>query len=234
VVTGVGNAGKLAVLLVCGAVVVGVLAVTAQARPSRAAAGSSTVYTFSTGTNQIVAGKNNQGWWSSTIANANPTNDNYIVGPSVPANDYFTFDISGFGNHCALGTSATLTIPPGGNGSGPAFLSYGLFDVSTDPLVLNTPGGPNTAIYNDLGSGKSYGTFLLPTGAFLGATLNLSAVVRAAINQAHANGQQFFSIGGSLINPPGGSYLFGFTGWQNPPDTPVTLTVVVPKICRVA
>ncbi len=233
-----GDQMKRAILaaLVAGAVVVGLVAGSAQARPSRAALSSSTVYTFSTGTNKIVAGKNNQGWWSNTVANNNPTNDNYIVGNfGGLLNDYFTFDISAFGNNCALGTSATLTIPQGGHGSGDPFLTLSLHDVSTDPLVLNTPAGtnqPNPAIYNDLGSGKSYGMFTLPGGAFPEATLNLGSVVLQAINQAHANGQQFFSIGGTIPDAASGQYLFAYTGSQNGGDKPVKLTVTVPKICK--
>jgi hypothetical protein len=111
-------------------------------------------------------------------------------------------------------------------------LTFSLHDVSTDPLVLNTPGPRNPAIFSDLGSGKSYGTFSLPTGPFPGATLNLSSVALQAINQAHANGQQFFSIGGTIPNVSLGDYLFAFTGNLFPPDPPITLTVTVPKICK--
>ena len=54
-----------------------------------------------------------------------------------------------------------------------------------------------------------------------------------AINQAHANGQQFFSIGGTIPNAASGQYLFGNTGFQNAGDPPVTLSVTVPKLCKV-
>ena len=219
------------VVVLAGAVAISVSA-GAQARTGRAAVSSDTTYVFSTATSRFSPPSNNQGWWSSNSGNSN-FNDNYFTGrdPGQLIHDYFTFDISGFGNNCALGRSAYLTVPRGhGFTTGAPVLTLGLYDVSTDPFTLSQKANnPNSHIYSDLGSGKSYGNFLLPTFAGAPFTLDLNGVGLAAINQAHLNGQQFFSIGGALVKPPPIStvYLFGSTG-----GTPVTLTVIVPKICR--
>src|SRR5579859_3435692 len=219
-------------VLVIAMVAVGVVAASAQAHRGRAGLGSSTTYVFTTATNEFTPGTRNQGWWSSNEASSN-SNDNYIArsGTGNLNHDYFTFDISGFGNHCALGSSAYLTVPRGsGFTTGAPVLTLGLYDVSTDAKTLSQKvNNPNSVIYNDLGSGKSYGNFVLPTTSGAPFTLNLNGVALAAINEAHQNGQQFFSIGGALINPPAIpiTYLFGFTG-----GTTITLTVTVPKICH--
>jgi hypothetical protein len=199
-----------------------------------------TTYTFSTATSPIL-GSWNQGWWSLNEPNFN-VNTNYLTG-SVAGVDtnrgFFTFDITGWTptNPCTP-SSAYLSVPTGeGNQAaglgGPAFLSAGLFDVSTDPFTLAAlVNNPNATIYNDLGSGFLYGgPYSLSTAAsFTTFTLPLNVTGLNALESFHRGHAQYFSIGTGLINPPGGyAFLYGFSGYA-----PVTLTVSVPKLCKVS
>jgi hypothetical protein len=198
-----------------------------------------TTYTFSTATSPIL-GSWNQGWWSLDETNNNG-NTNYFTG-SLSGLDtdrgFFTFDITGWTatNPCTP-ASAYLTVPTGvGNQGagfgGPAFLSAGLFDVATDPFTLAAKiNGPNAPIYNDLGSGFMYGgPYSLSTAAsFTTFTLPLNFTGLNALASSHMGHAQYFSIGTGLINPPGGNaFLYGDSGYA-----PVTLTVSVPKLCKV-
>lgn len=199
-----------------------------------------TTYTFSTATSPI-GGNWNQGWWSLDEPNDN-FNTNYFTG-SVGGTDhdraYFSFDITGWTatNPCTP-TSAYLSVPTGvgnqaGGAGGPAFLSAGLFDVATDPFTLAAKiNNPYAPIYNDLGSGFMYGgPYSLSTAVAFGTfTLPLNTTGLNALEAYHMGHAQYFSIGTGLINPPSGNaFLYGFTGSE-----PVTLTISVPKLCRVS
>jgi hypothetical protein len=191
--------------------------------------GSNTV--LSTADNPIN-GFWNQGWWSTTDANGN-SNVNYIAGSLAPARtfrDYFTFDITALNpSRCPL-RSATLNVERG-TGSGAAVLNYQLFEVTTDPVALSDKGlNPNAAIFTDLGDGPVYGSYNLPTTGGPNFNLALNATGIAALVAAVTNGDQWFTVGGSLVPQPvaGDVYLMGFTG-----STPATLTVNWPILCRI-
>ena len=89
----------------------------------------------------------------------------------------------------------------------------GLFEVTTPDRVLNNNVGINLLIYQDLGTGPSYGRFRINTDgrrdSLVRLPLNKTAV--AAINDARGH---YFSIGGRLlsINSVRGDYLFGGSG----------------------
>ena len=101
--------------------------------------------------------------------------------------------------------------------------TYGLFDVHTDAVTLNYNEGTNPTIFADLGSGVSYGTFLverpppwIPTPTIANSstdsnvlTFQLNADAIANIN-ATAGG--FFSIGGTLLTLDGTTNYFGDEG----------------------
>jgi hypothetical protein len=87
------------------------------------------------------------------------------------------------------------------------------YDVTTGAATLNNNVGTSAAIFDDLGSGVSYGSFVVPTypaSNVLLLSFTLNAATLADIASA-AGG--FFSIGGSLesINNQNGSdeTLFG-------------------------
>ncbi|MEH2012523.1 PEP-CTERM sorting domain-containing protein [Nostoc sp.] len=156
----------------------------------------------------VSLSSSNQGWWSKDTGNYNQ-NDNYITGNSN-ANAYhsfFTFDLSAL----AGVSTATLQVKRF-NGSGNPTNTLGFFDVSTSADVLSQKfNNPNNSIYNDLGSGKNYGTFNVSTlgnsDEILSFILNSDAI--ADIN---ARSGQFFSIGGALLGDLGEEqYLFGYS-----------------------
>jgi hypothetical protein len=158
-------------------------------------------FTFRTSDAEFTPGSHNQGWWSGSMNNVTG-NDNYIVGMPDGVhqlNNYFTFNLAGL-TGTVLDASLVLGqgIGSGAAGVGPAIdVAYSLYDVSTKPARLNDESASwNAAIYNDLGSGTSYGTYSLSTGASGGTdTLALNSAGLAAIDSA-AGG--YLSIGGSL------------------------------------
>jgi hypothetical protein len=177
---------------------VAVVAVAAASFPW--AAQAAVTQTFSTSQSEFDPGVRNQGWWSanSVVLNSD-SNDNYIV--DSEQRNFFSFDLS---SACqASGVTLQLTrFDQFGT------LTYSLFDVSTAAATLNTNDGASPTIFEDLGSGTSFGSFPVAAGAetdVLSFTLNAAGV--AAFNAARGG---FFSIGGSVAGASG--YLFGFSG----------------------
>lgn len=159
------------------------------------------VQTISTSDSQLQAGVDNQGWWSDLVANNNALNDNYITGLSGQANfrSFFSFDLSAV--HGTV-TSATLRLQRYEQ-AGPVTLRF--WDVSTpaSQLIGTRQSGFDLTIFEDLGSGSSYGSFLVRSGPesdVLSFTLNARAL--AEINRLAGSG--YFSIGASA----GGGYIF--------------------------
>ena len=154
-------------------------------------AAHATTVTVSTSLNQLQKGVDNQGWWSNFSTNGNSKNDNYYIANGY--RDFFSFDLSGISGNV---TSATFQVRRYGQ-SGNVLLD--LWDVTTPAtsLITTRQGISNQAIYNDLGSGISYGEFTVTNGAsqdILNFSLNAAAL--ADINKKI--GQGYFSIGGSL------------------------------------
>jgi hypothetical protein len=93
-----------------------------------------------------------------------------------------------------------------------------MYDVSTPISTLeDISNNPNTAIYNDLGSGIYFGGGQVSDGesySTISFTLNAAGV--AAINAAISNGASSFAIGGTVIELPEPStwamMLVGFAG----------------------
>lgn len=155
-----------------------------------------------------------QGWWATEDGlNGSNSNDNtnYVTG-NIRGRDlrnFFKFDL---GNVVGV-TSATLQIQRF-VGSGNPTETLGFFDVSTPADVLSQKNNsPNNTIYNDLGSGKNYGTFNVTTSGdpnkILSFALNSNAI--ADINARSGN---FFSIGGALLGYLSEEYLFSESGDQ--------------------
>ena len=166
---------------------------------------------FNTSDSQFTPGVDNQGWWGNVATNNDP-NDDYITGSfTSQANEtrsFFTFDLSSL-SQTAL--SATLEVVRYSYLSPDPSETLGLFDVTTDAATLNNNTGPDAAIFADLGSGTTYGTFVIPAYSFSNTetlTFPLNAGAIANINASTG----FFSIGGALLslNPSDGSYEFVF------------------------
>jgi hypothetical protein len=167
----------------------------ALAAPAHAA----TTQTFSTSQSEVDPGVRNQGWWSATVAN-NTSNDNYIA--ENEQRDFFSFDLS---SACPA-SSVTLQLTRFDQ-TDP--VTYSLFDVSTPAATLNANDGVSQTIFDDLGTGTSFGSFSVTTGApedVLSFPLNADGV--AAFNAARGG---FFSIGGSTPSTAPG-YIYGFSG----------------------
>jgi len=98
-----------------------------------------------------------QGWWATSEPNV-PENTNYFVGDDIEypdwLNNFFTFDLSEFNGGA---TSAALSIDTSTTDAQNLPVTYSLFDVSTDAATLDAVGGASATIFNDLGSGNSYG-----------------------------------------------------------------------------
>ena len=155
--------------------------------------------TFNTSDSQFDAGLDNQGWWSDTFNNSDG-NTNYTVGwrslsGGQEFRNFFTFDLSSLTD---IVVGATLEVVRYSYFSPDASETLGLFDVTTDAATLNNNVGTNAAIFNDLGSGTSYGTFVVNSYSFSSTELlsfSLNSNALADINAAKGG---FFSIGGAL------------------------------------
>ncbi|BAY62588.1 YD repeat protein [Calothrix brevissima NIES-22] len=187
-----------------------------------------TTLTFDTSESPFIPGLDNSGFWSSTFpSNNNPidqtdvyaTGEPYYISSNLPTGDvgrsYLTFDLSRLQGTV---TSAKLQLQRY-FGSGDPTETLGLFDVSTDAATLNNRIGTNAAIFEDLGTGSSYGTFDVSTSGnsqdILEFELNADAIT--AINDGTGG---FFSIGLSILslNPnnlnKNAEYLFARSGGQ--------------------
>jgi hypothetical protein len=134
--------------------------------------------------------------WDSTSGNYGV---NYL-GTLGEARNFFNFDLAGItGTITGATLEAQKYLAAGG--------LLGLFDVSTSSTVLSTallPQSAIAAVFADLGTGVSYGTFrIVSTGIGLGDILSLSLNDAALANLNAARGSSF-AIGGALLGgcPP--------------------------------
>jgi hypothetical protein len=173
--------------------------------------------TFSTSSSEFTPGVQNQGWWSDTFANPSTLNTNYATGAfgiNGTTRSFFTFDLSPLNLAGETLVSATLELARGMyGGSNPdqspsASETLAFFDVATPAATLNNNVGTSPAIFADLGTGSSYGSFLVLNQPTSGDPL-FFVLNAPALGDIAASGG-FFSIGGSLqsISAPF-DYLFG-------------------------
>ena len=196
--------------------------------------------------NPSLAANPAQGYFYADGSNQ-PINPSYFIGQvaingTIPSNDpthnYFTFDLSSLNLAGKTIMSATLNVPSyiGHSDSHQTSFQYTVYDVSTSPTALNAaqPAG-NLGIYNDLGSGNSYGAFTVPVSA--SGVLNFS-LSGAALNDIRNSAGGDFSTGGVLsltsgaALPAGSSeYLFAGSDTQNQGRPTLTLvTAPVPEV----
>lgn len=145
-------------------------------------------------------GTRNQGWWSDTIAQS-AGNDNYFagfldLGTPNSARGFFTFDLSTVAKPVS---AAKLRIRLAGSSSPDLVETIGLFDVSTDAATLNSKGVVDVSIFEDLGTGTTYGStdvmVGIPEDTILEFPLNAAAL--ADINSQLGS---YFSVGASLVS----------------------------------
>ena len=176
-----------------------------------------------------------RGWRDATGFHISNFNDYYANNPSIPcpngcflgipeAHNFFVFRL---GQGIIQGNilSAVLELGNAGGGlagyHGPAEGAlYRLWDVNTNIDALTADGLPGDvggiAIFNDLGSGASYGSqFVSAANNGNGVVINLNAAGLAAIAAASGpQGTSLFAIGGSLeplgeVPEPGTYVLMG-------------------------
>ncbi|MBW4512456.1 MAG: DUF4114 domain-containing protein [Scytonematopsis contorta HA4267-MV1] len=183
-----------------------------------------TTSNFDTSDSQIRPGTDNQATFTDGnrgINFVNPIGD-YAVGEgfrvfsNLPVGPVFrsvvSFDLRSLSSQV---TSAKLQLLKNRT-SGDPIETLGLFEVTTNTSQLYKSGLVSPEIFEDLGTGRSYGTFDVATGGnsneILEFKLNEAAI--AAINAANEN---FFSIGLALLsaNPNNATeaaeYLFAFS-----------------------
>jgi hypothetical protein len=179
------------------------------------------IETFHTSASQFDSGVDNQGWWSATRGNLD-SNDNYFTGEISGdiLRSFFSFDLTSLSGTVV---GAELTLRRFRFDSADPTETLGFFDVSTPATTLNNNEGTSATIFDDLGTGVSFGTFVLPvatTPEVITFTLNAAAI--AAINGAQGG---FFSIGGSLLsldNPFSDERIFFFSSDLDPQMLTIT------------
>jgi hypothetical protein len=157
------------------------------------------------------------GWYDNTGEHI-PDNDNYIandstIAPASLGGIYHNFFVFRLGQGIIEGNilSATLTIfnPVNGYNGPNDGLIYNLWDVDwsqNDQYATLMAGGNGlVSVFNDLGSGTTFGSQLvLPTDVDGNIVINLNADGLIAIaNASNIEGTSLFAIGGS-ISPNGG------------------------------
>ena len=169
---------------------------------------NASIITISTSDNLVRPGMDNQGWWGNNFGNNNPTNDNYITREPT-YRSYYSFLLGGITDPVI---SAELQLRRYGTNAGS---TLSLFDVSTSATDLSQRLIVDNAIYSDLGSGVSYGSFLAGAGVSLDImSFSLNVAALADINSSIGS---YFSIGATST---GGTH-FSSSGGE-PGNTPNT------------
>jgi hypothetical protein len=171
------------------------------------------IIVITTSDGPITPGVKNQGWWSRHRGNED-SNDNYVVGRSFGGelfHNFFSFDLRGVDFAGQELISATLELTSFTH-VGSTTQRYLLFDVTTPAAILNRNDGINVDIFNDLGSGVSYGAFTVVDN-------RRSRPIQFPLNDAAldaivASAGGYFSIGGrlDLTGLSGEQFLFAFSG----------------------
>jgi hypothetical protein len=148
------------------------------------------------------------GWWDNN-GNHTANNKNYIAGRNN--HDFFVFDLATVRQPIVSG-QFNVAMPPTGYNSVDPSEPYALFDVSTSISALRATNSGQTAIFNDLASGTTYGTRVYSAadnGTLTSIPLNSSGI--AVLNSAFA-GQAAF--GGALTDTSssGGQAIFSSSG----------------------
>ena len=156
-------------------------------------------YTFDTSSGAFTPGYDNQGWWSPTLVNQD-TVTNYATGYTSTSaiRNFFSFNLASLDLSNQQIVSATLEVRKNGYTSPDLSETVQLFDVSTAANVLNSNTGASAAIFADLGSGKSYGSVVIPQAGVTTDIISVSLGSAALADIAGAAGG-YFSIGGSCI-----------------------------------
>jgi hypothetical protein len=168
-----------------------------------ASSAQAALITFDTTQSPFTPGVKNQGWWSDTRTNTD-VNENYFIGletiPTSPglSRNFFTFDFSSLDLAGSVVTSAVLELTQFGWVTASPTETIEFFDVSTDAAVLNRNVGSSAAIFEDLGTGVSYGRFDVPRYSSSNVLTQTFSLNEAALADIKSSAGNFFSLGGTL------------------------------------
>jgi hypothetical protein len=113
-------------------------------------------------------------------------------------NNWFIVDISGFDSTTTV-TSLTLTLNTFYADTAGEFKLWDYLGDIADLPKDTAPGAAGVAIYDDLGSGKIYGSFAYQvTDSYLYRTITLSPDAIIDLNAAIDNDDDLWAIGGSF------------------------------------
>ena len=161
---------------------------------------SAAVITKSTAEGRFSATADNQGWWSGTVGN---TDGNDIVFTGLAGRDvlrsFFTFDLSGVGPGEEI-VAAVLAPTMGIYESSDPEETIGFFHVATPAAQVNDNDGASVSIFDDLGAGTSYGTFVVPMYGASDTARFAFVLNAAALVDLNAARGGYFTIGGSLLS----------------------------------
>jgi hypothetical protein len=167
-----------------------------------ASSGGAVTLTLSTADSTLPGLGLNQGWWHASGSHL-PFNADTTTSGLLGYRSFYLFDLGSVGSGTI--TSATLRIFHHASNAlmGPGPWNVGFYDITSDPLQVKTAWTSPT-IYQDLGSGVSYGSGSFNTlGGY--ATFQLNAAALTALN---THGTGFFGIGAALLSP---GVAFSFT-----------------------
>lgn len=160
-------------------------------------------FTFNTSDDPFDEGVDNQGEWRQCIESySEDSDDGYglFFTSGCMTRPFFSFHLSALPGNLTV-RAATLEIQRyGACAANQESEPVSFFDVSTPAPQLNENSGHNNAIFEDLGSGTSYGTFNISKGGdptdLLSFPLN-----QAAVSDINAAAGGWFSVGAKLDDP---------------------------------
>ncbi|RIL07235.1 MAG: hypothetical protein DCC71_03850 [Proteobacteria bacterium] len=164
---------------------------------------------FTTSDTELVPDTDNQGWYTGRGEHA-LQNDNYLIGHNGADafRNFFVFDLSTLDLTGLVVASARLEVQRYNASTlieGYVF-EYGLFDVGTDAATLMAdhpgplPNADGVDVYEDLGSGASYGSLAVDPLAGDADDLLQFDLSAAALADLGAAAGGFFAIGGAITN----------------------------------
>ncbi len=162
-----------------------------------------TTYLASTSVNPIgqESYAENFGWWSDTIGHLSG-NYNYLAGYNGALNswnrNFFSFDLSSVQDTIV---SATLHLNPYAASYPFSEMQYDLYDVSTSATDLLMASGPSSVIFNDLGSGTLYGSYLFNTDPSIVSDISIN-LTAGAISDLNNRSAAYFTLGGAVTPVP--------------------------------
>lgn len=160
------------------------------------------VITLSTAQSRFEPTSLNQGWWGDRGDFNHDENDNHLTGfLGYETRSFYTFDFSGVKGKIK---SARINLMRGEQSDD---VTLRFWDVSTNAEIVNKTLFHDQSIYIDLGTGKSYGSFVVSYGADRTDRLGFELNSKAIRDMRKQSG--FFTVGASVLES---EYIFSRSG----------------------